>query len=71
MDSTTRNSIAQGFAGVQVSPHIRAEAEKNLLLWLSGDEFRDYWPQLLHLIQNAQWSYLLDSFYQTIPFGTG
>ncbi|MFA5024394.1 MAG: phospho-sugar mutase [Patescibacteria group bacterium] len=39
--------------------------------WLTKEEFKDYAPQIKHLIDSEYWDYLLDSFYQIIPFGTG
>jgi phosphoglucomutase len=33
--------------------------------------FAAYVPQIDHLIASGQWEFLLDSFYQVIPFGTG
>ena len=39
--------------------------------WLTKDEYKEYVPQIEHLVVSGYWDYLLDSFYQVIPFGTG
>jgi phosphoglucomutase/phosphomannomutase len=44
---------------------------KWLEVWLSDQTFSDYVPQIQYLIENGNWNFLLDSFYQVIPFGTG
>jgi len=46
-------------------------ALKAIEVWLTGDVFQDYVPQIVHLIDSKNWVFLLDSFYQVIPFGTG
>lgn len=61
----------EGFAGLKVSDSFKTKALDNIAAWLNGEEFKDYRPQLEHLITAAHWDYLLDSFYQIIPFGTG
>jgi len=39
--------------------------------WLSETDFAAYRPQLHWLVQDKQWTGLLDRFYQILPFGTG
>lgn len=63
--------VRNGFADLKVSQTYKDNALKFLEDWLSKEEFKDYLPQVEHLIESEQWNYLLDSFYQVIPFGTG
>lgn len=71
------DAARQGFETVDLSPELRAAALKNLETWLATDRFAglltpsDYRPLLERLIADEKWDFLLDSFYQTIPFGTG
>lgn len=60
-----------GLKTVTVKATYIEKAVKALERWLKQDEFKDYVPQIEHLVENGYWDYLLDSFYQTIPFGTG
>jgi phosphoglucomutase/phosphomannomutase len=60
-----------GFATVDVDPQLRQRALSYLEQWLTQAEFADYRPQLCWLIETQQWSLLVDSFYQILPFGTG
>ena len=39
--------------------------------WLTDSAYKDYVPQIEYLIESEKWEFLLDSFYQIIPFGTG
>ena len=61
----------QGFETVKINAKYRQSAYKNLSEWLQKAEFADYVPQITHLIESRHWDYLLDSFYQVVPFGTG
>lgn len=63
--------IHAGFQTISVNENIRAIALKNIQEWLEEEEFIEYREQLLFLIENKYWDYLLDCFYQVIPFGTG
>lgn len=63
--------IDSGFAGLDVDPEVRRTALANLREWLEAPQFADYQPQLRKLVEAERWSFLLDSFYRTIPFGTG
>ena len=60
-----------GFDNLKVSQKYIDSALKWLKVWLTEDSFRDYTAQIAHLITTENWSFLLDSFYQVIPFGTG
>lgn len=61
----------QGFDTVNVSPDQRESALRWLGLWLKENPFCDYVPQIQYLIDRGEWDFLIDSFYQIIPFGTG
>jgi len=63
--------IKDGFATLKINPNYAQAALKALEEWLTKEEFKDYVPQIKYLVENKEWSYLLDSFYQVIPFGTG
>ena len=60
-----------GFNRLDVSGKYKDSAIKWLEVWLTDVEFKDYAPQIRHLIEKENWDFLLDSFYQIIPFGTG
>jgi len=60
-----------GFKRLEVSEKYVHSALKWLETWLSDNAFRDYVPQIRYLIETGRWNFLLDSFYQVIPFGTG
>ena len=60
-----------GFKSLAVSKKYVNSALKWLETWLTDDSFKDYVPQIAYLIEAKKWEFLLDSFYQVIPFGTG
>ena len=60
-----------GFNTLDVSEKYINSALKWLEVWLTDDAFSDYVSQIQYLIDNGNWNFLLDSFYQVIPFGTG
>ncbi len=60
-----------GFNTLDVSEKYIRSALKWLDLWLTDQAFSEYVPQIRYLIENGRWNFLLDSFYQVIPFGTG
>jgi phosphoglucomutase/phosphomannomutase len=66
-----------GFSSVNLDSAIKSRALKRLEEWLRGDKFAgllspsDYQPLLERLIADGRWDFLVDSFYQVIPFGTG
>lgn len=63
--------VSEGFATLQVESKYKENALKFLKEWLTDPDFKDYLPQIEHLIKNKDWDYILDCFYQVIPFGTG
>ncbi len=60
-----------GFNQLDIPAPIVAAALESLESWLGDDVFEAYRPQLEHLIDAGAWDFLLDAFYQVIPFGTG
>ena len=60
-----------GFKTLSVGEKHQLEALKNLEEWLTDSQYSEYNAQIQHLIEQKDWDYLLDSFYQVIPFGTG
>jgi len=65
------NKTENGFNSLEVSKKYVDSALKWLETWLTDDTFKDYVPQIAYLIETEKWGFLLDSFYQVIPFGTG
>jgi phosphoglucomutase/phosphomannomutase len=63
--------VKEGFNTLDVSEKYINSALKWLDIWLTDQAFREYVPQIQYLIENGRWNFLLDSFYQVIPFGTG
>ena len=74
---TLLEQAREGFETVRLSPEIRGTALRRLREWLETDKLAglltpsDYRPLLEQLIADGKWDFLVDSFYQTIPFGTG
>lgn len=62
---------ADGFATLKLGDSYKQEAIENLRTWLTDPQFSAYVPQITALINGGYWDYLLDCFYQVIPFGTG
>ena len=60
-----------GFNTLDVSRKYVDAALQWLEVWLSDQMFSEYVHQIQYLIQNERWNFLLDAFYQVIPFGTG
>ena len=61
----------QGFAPLDIPDRFKTDALAALKTWLQDPVFDDYSSQIAHLIESARWEFLLDAFYQVIPFGTG
>lgn len=49
---------------------VSAEAEKNIILWLTEVKYKEYVSQIEELIDNQEWKQLEDSFFKVIEFGT-
>ena len=60
-----------GFDTIKVGNSYKDTALTNLEVWLTNPDFKNYQAQIKHLIESEHWDYLLDCFYQVIPFGTG
>ncbi len=60
-----------GFESLDVADKYKTSALEWLEIWLTEEAFEDYVPQIQYLIKSGKWEFLLDSFYQIIPFGTG
>jgi phosphoglucomutase/phosphomannomutase len=60
-----------GFQSLDVPDTYKESALVWLTRWLTEPAFKDYLPQITYLIENECWNFLLDAFYQIIPFGTG
>ena len=65
------DSVRVGFASLDVGPSTQERALRAIGLWLDDARFIAYRAQLVALIVDERWTTLLDSFYQTLPFGTG
>jgi len=62
---------AAGFDKLDVDRNTVDAALSFLKAWLTDSAYSEYVPQLEYLIESENWTFLLDSFYQVIPFGTG
>ena len=60
-----------GFNTLDISEKYVKAALKWLEVWLNDHMFSEYVHQIQYLIENSRWNFLLDAFYQVIPFGTG
>lgn len=63
--------VQDGFLDLKVESKYKEKALGYLETWLTDEAFKDYVPQILHLVEKSDWDYILDCFYQIIPFGTG
>ncbi len=61
----------KGFETLDLPENFKTDALDHLKDWLTDEMFAAYVPQIDHLIAAGRWEFLLDSFYQVIPFGTG
>src|SRR5262245_10093454 len=68
---TPLEQVAAGFRTIDADPAAKDKALHYIREWLTADAFAAYRPQIEWLIQQQQWSGLLDRFYQVLPFGTG
>lgn len=60
-----------GFQTLDIGKQYIDSALEHLERWLTDEMFNSYVPQIEYLINSEKWEFLLDSFYQVIPFGTG
>ena len=68
---TLMEKAKKGFKTLDLPENFKSDALKRIQTWLTDEMFADYVFQIDHLIVSGQWEFLLDSFYQVIPFGTG
>ena len=61
----------EGFKTLDLSDHYKTSALEWLEVWLTDSAFKEYVAQIEYLIEAKRWEFLLDAFYQVIPFGTG
>ena len=61
----------EGFKTLSVDIKYQDRALEFLKEWLFDPELKEYAQQIEYQIKNKDWDYLLDCFYQIIPFGTG
>jgi len=60
-----------GFKSLDLPDKYKQSALDWLERWLTNDEFKEYMPQTEYLIEKEKWNFIMDAFYQVIPFGTG
>ena len=60
-----------GFEPLDIQEGYKDNALGWLRRWLTEAAFEAYVPQIDYLIETGRWDFLLDAFYQVIPFGTG
>ena len=60
-----------GFKTLQVGEKYKIAAIGALEEWLIKPQYQEYKEQIVDMINSGKWDLILDSFYQTIPFGTG
>ena len=65
------DKVMAGFDTLDISKKYTSMALKWMEIWLTDDAFKEYRAQIHFLIEKKEWNFLLDSFYQIIPFGTG
>ena len=61
----------EGFKSISVGEKYKTQALSSIKTWLTDSTFKEYASQITFMIENKDWEYLLDCFYQIIPFGTG
>lgn len=61
----------KGFEQVKIGEQYKSAALQFLNTWLTDPQFSEYTPQLEYMISKGYWDYLVDCFYQVMPFGTG
>ena len=71
MASELLETARSGVQGLDLSDAIKATTLTNLETWLTSEEFAEYLPQLSFVIESKRWDFLVDCFYQLLPFGTG
>jgi phosphoglucomutase/phosphomannomutase len=65
------DAVVAGFRTISTDGATIDRAVSYCERWLTDSQFAPYRPQIEWLIAEQNWSVLLDSFYQILPFGTG
>ena len=65
------DDVTAALRGLAVPDGYREPAIRNLVAWWQDPQYAAYRPQIESLARRGQWHLLLDSFYRTVPFGTG
>ncbi|MCP4199935.1 MAG: phospho-sugar mutase [Proteobacteria bacterium] len=63
--------ITTGLSSLPYEDSTKNTALLNIEKWLTAETLREYVPYIEHLTAKADFATLLDSFWRTIPFGTG
>lgn len=71
MSNPLLDTAAAGVNALDLSDSIKSATLTNLEEWLSDSQFAEYVPQIEDLIKREKFDFLVDCFYQLIPFGTG
>ena len=76
-DSRLADEARKGFAAIAIDDALKRAALAHLEDWLATDKFADllapsdYVPLVEWMVRDEKFDFLLDGFYQVIPFGTG
>lgn len=54
-----------------IKGNVSAQAEANIVKWLTQPKYADYVDELSQMIQEGRWQELEDAFFKEIEFGTG
>ena len=65
------DDVTAALRGLAIPDVYREPAIRNLTSWWRDPQYAAYRPQLHSLARREKWDVLLDSFYRTLPFGTG
>ena len=58
-----------GFSKLPIHNQYKESALSYLEEWLTRPDYEDYVPQVLHLIDQGYWDYLLTLFIRSFPLG--
>lgn len=76
-ESRLADEARKGFAGIAIDDSLKQAALAHLQDWLATNKFAglldpsDYIPLVEWMVREKKFDFLLDGFYQVIPFGTG
>lgn len=66
-----KDVILKKLATAHLEKKLNQTAYKEIVKWLSEEEFREFEPQLIKEIAQGNWEQLMDKFYRVVIFGTG